>query len=96
MLVALLEDTVSFSVDMRILNVPFTSTFTTMTPSSPLSIFCRLDLQIMVLATAVQLNSATPLMETLTARGGMVISAKKGNSISFLAPIEVGWMEKDL
>ena len=76
MLVALsVEDTVSLSVVMRILNVPFTSTVSTMTPSSPLSNCCPLALQKMLLATAVQVNSATPLMETLTARGGMVISA---------------------
>ena len=70
-------DTASLSVVMRIFSVPFTITVTILTPSSPLSICCPLASQAKLLATPVQVNSATPLSETLTACGGMVISAVK-------------------
>ena len=70
------EDTVSSSVDLRMLSVPFTNTVVILT-TSPSSICCPLALQIMALATAVQVNSATSLAETLTACGGMVISAMR-------------------
>ena len=70
------EITVTLSVDMRIFSVPFTDVvvISTLSPSSicgPLGY----HVQVKLLATAVQLNSATPLTETLTACGGMVISA---------------------
>ena len=68
------KDTVSLSVDMRIFSVPFTVMVDVMTPI-PSSICCSLTCQVKLLPTAVQVNSATPLMETLTARGGMVIPA---------------------
>ena len=81
MLVALsVEDIFNPSVDIRIFDTSFTITVTISTPSSPLSICCPLALQVKLLATAVQVNSATPLTETLTARGGMVISAIKENT----------------
>ena len=68
------KDTVSLSVDMRIFSVPFTVTVDVMTPI-PSSTCCSLTSQVKLLPTAVQVNSATPLIETLTDRGGIVIPA---------------------
>ena len=68
------KDTVSLSVDMRIFSVPFTVMVDVMT-TIPSSICCSLASQVKLLPTAVQVNSATPLIETLTDRGGTVISA---------------------
>ena len=66
MLVALsVEDTGTLKVDLRIL-----STIVAISSIIIIPLAC----QIMLLATAVQLNSATPLIETLSARGGIVIS----------------------
>ena len=75
MFVALsVEDTRIFSVDLRRFRVSSIVTVLILTPSLWLSA-CSLAFQAKLLATAVQVNSATSLMETLTARGGMVISA---------------------
>ena len=80
LVVSSIEVTVSLSVDMRIFCVLFTNAFVILT-TSPSSICCPLVCQVKVLATAVQLNSATSLTETLTARGGMVIPAMRYNSV---------------
>ena len=80
LVVSLVEVTVSLSVDMRMFCAPFTNAFVILT-TFPSSICCPLVCQIKVLATAVQLNSATSLTETLTARGGMVIPAMRYNSV---------------
>ena len=83
MLVALSVDvTVSFSkhrrivVEFGIIDVRFI-----FTPSLS-SILSSFAFHTHVSATAVQLNSATPLTETLTACGGMVISAMFIDQIS--------------
>ena len=78
MLVALsVEDTVSLRVDVRIFTTPFCNNFVfiVIPVPFPYSNCCPFEFQVMVLPTAVQVNSATALMEALTARGGMVISA---------------------
>ena len=75
MFVALsVEVTVNFNVAMRMLFGNFCVGVIT-TPGSPFCICCPLDFQIKPLAAAVQLNSATSLIEILTDLGGMVISA---------------------
>ena len=77
MLVALsVEDIATLSVDLRMFCAPSTATVFILTPSLLLN-GCLLASQTKLLATAVQLNSATSLrIETLIARGGIVISVK--------------------
>ena len=70
------EDTVCLSVDIRIFSVPFTTPVNIST-FSPSSICCPFVLQVKLLLTAVQVNSATVQIETLTARGGMVMPVIK-------------------
>ena len=65
--------------DTFILNVDVCTSFITtdvIMMSCSLSLCFPLATQAKLLATAVQVNSATALMETLTARGGMVIPAE--------------------
>ena len=75
MFVALsVEVTVILNVNMRMFFCKFTNFIGDITTPSP-SLICRpLDSQYKLLATAVQLNSATLLIEILTALGGTVIS----------------------
>ena len=72
----LTETTAILNVDIRMLRFSFTGISGVMVTPSPLSICCPLVYQVKPLATAVQLNSTTLLIEVLTARGGMVISVK--------------------
>ena len=69
-----IEIIVILNIEMRMFSFTAKVVITTLSPSS---ICCPLALQVMLLATAVQVNSATPdpLTEILTARGGIVISA---------------------
>ena len=60
-------------VDLRIPSVPSTNTVVKVVPISS-SISIPLARQNKLVPTAVQVNSATSLIETLTARGGIVIS----------------------
>ena len=76
MLAALPVDvTVRLSIDRRI--VEFGKKVRVMFTSFPSSISSPFAFHTHTSATAVQVNSATPLTETLTACGGMVISAMK-------------------
>ena len=69
------EDTTILKVDMRRSCALF-STMVVSAISFPSSIPTLFTSQIKAVAIAVQVNSAAPLIETLTARGGMVISAQ--------------------
>ena len=74
MFVALsVEDTRNFSVDLRRFRASLIATVPILTPSLWLS-SCSLASQLKLVLMPVQVNSATALTETLTARGGMVIS----------------------
>ena len=78
MLVALsVEDTVNLSVDMRIFTTPFCNNFVfiLIPVPFPYSNCCPFEFQVKVLPMPVQVNLATALIDALTARGGIVISA---------------------
>ena len=68
-----IEDTISLSVVMRMFCASFTATGIIKTPR-PLSNCCPLACQVKLLATAVQVNSTTVPIGTMTSCGGMVIS----------------------
>ena len=70
------EDAIILNVDFQMSSVSFSNIGCVNIPVAVVTSI-PLTFQEKLSATAVQLNSATALMETLTARGGMVISIKR-------------------
>ena len=73
----LMETTAILNIDMRMFSVSLTGIIGCITTPGPLSNCSPLASQVKLLATPVQVNSATPLIEALTARGGIIISVQK-------------------
>ena len=74
---ALVEDTVTLSVDMRMLCAAFTVIGCDIAIPFPTKSSSPFLLQVKRVAIAVQLNSATELSEVLTDLGGIVTTEKK-------------------
>ena len=73
----LVEDTVTLSVDIRMLCAAFTIIGCDIVIPFPTKISSPFLIQLITEATPVQLNSATELSEVLTDRGGIVTTERK-------------------